>query len=57
MEIKSESDDVDEGVQVRENRPLSAIASSEVYSSRWNSPRIRKRMSAMKSLHKSISSN
>lgn len=55
MEIKTESDDVDEGVQVRENRPLSAITSAESQS-RWNSPRIRKRIGAMKGLHKSISS-
>lgn len=54
MEIKTEADDADEGVQVRENRPLSAISTD--FSSRWNSPRIRKRLNAMRNLHKSVSS-
>lgn len=54
MEIKSEADDVDEGVPMRENRPLSAISNENP--SRWTSPRIRKKLRAMKSFSKSISS-
>jgi transient receptor potential cation channel subfamily A protein 1 len=54
MEIKSEEDDVDEGVSVKEMRPLSALLSENP--SRWNSPRIRKKLRAATSFNKSLSS-
>lgn len=54
MEIKTEADDVDEGVFVKELRPLSALISEN--QSRWNSPRIRKKLRAATSFNKSMSS-
>ncbi|XP_070501676.1 transient receptor potential cation channel subfamily A member 1 [Chironomus tepperi] len=53
MEIKSEADDVDEGVSVKEARPLSAISNENP--SKWTSPRIRKKLRTLKSFSKSIS--
>lgn len=53
MEIKSEADDVDEGVSVKEARPLSAISNDNP--SKWTSPRIRKKLRTLKSFSKSIS--
>lgn len=47
MEIKSEADDVDEGVPLKESRPLSAVSSDNP--TRWMSPRIRKKLRAVKS--------
>lgn len=52
MEIKTEADDVDEGVNPRELRPLSGIVGS---TTRWNSPKIRKKLRAAISFQKSIS--
>lgn len=54
MEIKTEADDIDEGVSVKEMRPLSALLSEN--SSHWNSPRIRKKLRATMSFNKSMSS-
>jgi transient receptor potential cation channel subfamily A member 1 len=54
MEIKTEADDVDEGVSVKELRPLSAMLSENP--SRWNSPRIRKKLRSAMSFNKSLSS-
>lgn len=53
MEIKTEADDVDEGVSVKELRPLSALLSENP--SRWNSPRIRKKLRAASSFSKNMS--
>lgn len=53
MEIKTEADDVDEGVSVKELRPLSALLENQT---KWNSPRIRKKLRASMSFNKSISS-
>jgi hypothetical protein len=52
MEIKSEADDVDEGVPIRENRPLSAVSNENP--TRWTSPRIMKKLRAVKSFSKSF---
>ena len=52
MEIKTEADDVDEGVSVKELRPISALLSKNP--PRWNSPRIRKKLRAAMSFNKSI---
>jgi len=52
MEIKSEADDVDEGVSLKVSRPLSAISNENP--SRWTSPRIRKKLRTLKSFNKSI---
>lgn len=46
MEIKTEADDVDEGVQKSENRVNSA--------SRWTSPRIRKKLQSVRSFSKNF---
>ena len=54
MEIKTEADDVDEGVSVKDLRPLSALLSENT--SRWNSPRIRKKLRATMSFNKSLTS-
>jgi transient receptor potential cation channel subfamily A protein 1 len=51
MEIKSEADDVDEGVSVKEMRPLSALLSENP---RWNSPRIKKKLRAAMSFSKNV---
>lgn len=50
MEIKSEADDVDEGVSTKEMRPISARLSEDP--SRWNSPRIKKKLRAAMSFTK-----
>jgi hypothetical protein len=52
MEIKTEADDVDEGVSIKEMRPLSALLSENA--SRWNSPRIRKKLQAALSFNKNM---
>jgi hypothetical protein len=52
MEIKSEADDVDEGVSIKEVRPLSGIINDNP--SRWTSPRIRKKLRALKGFNKSF---
>lgn len=54
MEIKTEADDVDEGVNVSDLRPLSVIPKVST-SSRWQSPRIRKKLRASMSFNKSFS--
>ncbi|XP_037907934.1 transient receptor potential cation channel subfamily A member 1-like isoform X1 [Hermetia illucens] len=51
MEIKTEADDVDEGVSPSELRPLSAYSTG---TSRWTSPRIRKKLAAALSFNKSM---
>lgn len=53
MEIKTEADDVDEGVSPNELRAPSAIASSSGAASRWTSPRIRKKLKHARSFNKS----
>lgn len=54
MEIKTEADDVDEGVSVKDMRPISALSSENA--SRWNSPRIIKKLRSATSFNKSMSS-
>lgn len=51
MEIKTEADDVDEGVSPNELRAASATTGMAV-TSRWNSPRIRKKLKHAKSFNK-----
>jgi hypothetical protein len=46
MEIKTEADDVDEGVSPNEIRPLLGIAS------KWTSPRVRKKLRSTLSFSK-----
>lgn len=53
MEIKTEADDIDEGVSMKELRPHSAHLSDS--SGHWNSPRIRKKLRAAISFNKSMS--
>lgn len=53
MEIKTEADDVDEGVSVKELRPLSAMLNENP--ARWNSPRIKKKLRTAMSFNKSLS--
>ena len=52
MEIKTEADDVDEGVSVKDMRPLSAMLSDNP--SRWNSPRIKNKLRAAMSFSKNV---
>lgn len=52
MEIKTEADDVDEGVSPNELRAPSATNSTGT-ASRWTSPRIRKKLKHAKSFNKS----
>lgn len=52
MEIKTEADDVDEGVSATDFRATSAIISNS-NASRWSSPRIRKKLKNAKSFNKS----
>ncbi|CRK86167.1 CLUMA_CG000050, isoform A [Clunio marinus] len=52
MEIKTESDDIDEGVSVKELRPINALLSKS--SSKWNSPRNRKKLKAVASFNKNV---
>lgn len=47
MEIKTEADDVDEGVDTSEMRPFRS-------QSRWTSPRIRKKLKAALSFNKNM---
>ncbi|XP_055621544.1 transient receptor potential cation channel subfamily A member 1 isoform X6 [Toxorhynchites rutilus septentrionalis] len=51
MEIKTEADDVDEGVMTTD---LKGIAGSRTTGSRWSSPRIRKKLRAAMSFNKSV---
>lgn len=53
MEIKTEADDIDEGVSPNELRAPSASSSTGGNASRWNSPRIRKKLKHAKSFNKS----
>lgn len=53
MEIKTEADDVDEGVSPTDFRATSAIISNS-NASRWSSPRIRKKLKHAKSFNKSV---
>lgn len=52
MEIKTEADDVDEGVSPNDLRANSA-ASTTGTASRWTSPRIRKKLKHARSFNKS----
>lgn len=52
MEIKTEADDVDEGVSPTELRVSSAVHTAGAQS-RWTSPRIRKKLKHAKSFNKS----
>lgn len=52
MEIKTEADDVDEGVSPNELRATSAVTGTAA-ASRWTSPRIRKKLKHAKSFNKS----
>lgn len=52
MEIKTEADDVDEGVSPNDLRATSAVVSAST-AMRWNSPRIRKKLKHMRSFGKS----
>lgn len=45
MEIKTEADDVDEGVSPNDLNPMSG------HSSKWTSPRIRKKLKSMVSFN------
>uniref|UniRef100_A0A1B0CK24 Transient receptor potential cation channel subfamily A member 1 n=3 Tax=Lutzomyia longipalpis TaxID=7200 RepID=A0A1B0CK24_LUTLO len=54
MEIKTEADDVDEGVPPNDLRPLSAAPFSSVNNSRWTSPRIRKKLRSAISFNKNL---
>ncbi|XP_058459841.1 transient receptor potential cation channel subfamily A member 1 isoform X2 [Malaya genurostris] len=51
MEIKTEADDMDEGVATHDHRGLAALGNA----SRWSSPKIRKKLRAALSFNKSIS--
>lgn len=53
MEIKTEADDIDEGVSPNELRAPSASSSTGGNASRWSSPRIRKKLKHAKSFNKS----
>ncbi|XP_041448534.1 transient receptor potential cation channel subfamily A member 1 isoform X2 [Drosophila obscura] len=52
MEIRTEADDVDEGISPNELR--SVVGSSSVGTNRWNSPRIRNKLRAALSFNKSM---
>lgn len=53
MEIKTEADDVDEGVSPNELRLSSASVNTGSAGSRWTSPKIRKKLKHLKSFSKS----
>ncbi|XP_050093578.1 transient receptor potential cation channel subfamily A member 1 isoform X1 [Anopheles aquasalis] len=53
MEIKTEADDVDEGVPTSDFKGVSGLLSAS-RTSRWSSPRIRKKLGATLSFNKSI---
>jgi transient receptor potential cation channel subfamily A member 1 len=52
MEIKTEADDIDEGVSLKEIRPLSL--QEGLNTSRWNSPAIKKKLRAAVSFNKHL---
>ena len=52
MEIKTEADDVDEGVSPSDLRAPSAVSGSPA-AARWTSPRIRKKLKHARSFNKS----
>ncbi|XP_062543504.1 transient receptor potential cation channel subfamily A member 1 isoform X2 [Armigeres subalbatus] len=54
MEIKTEADDVDEGVASRDFNGIGALRGPGGATSRWSSPRIRKKLRAAMSFNKSI---
>ncbi|XP_055535400.1 transient receptor potential cation channel subfamily A member 1 isoform X2 [Wyeomyia smithii] len=54
MEIKTEADDMDEGVTTNDLRSLAALGSNRGGTLRWSSPRIRKKLHAALSFNKSI---
>lgn len=51
MEIKTEADDVDEGVSPSELRAPSSVSATGT-ATRWTSPRIRKKLKHAKSFNK-----
>jgi transient receptor potential cation channel subfamily A member 1 len=53
MEIKTEADDIDEGVSLKDIRPLSASL-AENHPSRWSSPAIKKKLRAAVSFNKHL---
>lgn len=53
MEIKTEADDVDEGVSPNDLRPTLVANAAIVAAQRWTSPRIRKKLKHAKSFTKS----
>lgn len=53
MEIKTEADDVDEGVSPNDLRASSTVSSTGTTTTRWTSPRIRKKLKHAKSFNKS----
>ena len=56
MEIKTEADDVDEGVSTGDGKGLLTLGCGRMMSgSRWSSPRIRKKLRAAMSFNKSMS--
>ncbi|XP_065074384.1 transient receptor potential cation channel subfamily A member 1 isoform X2 [Ochlerotatus camptorhynchus] len=55
MEIKTEADDVDEGVATSDVKSFGALRGPGGTTSRWSSPRIRKKLRAAISFNKSIS--
>lgn len=55
MEIKTEADDVDEGVATSDVKGVGALRGPNGTTSRWSSPRIRKKLRAAMSFNKSIS--
>ncbi|EDS35492.1 conserved hypothetical protein [Culex quinquefasciatus] len=56
MEIKTEADDVDEGVSTGDGKGLLTMGCGRMMSgSRWSSPRIRKKLRAAMSFNKSMS--
>lgn len=54
MEIKTEADDVDEGVSPYDLKAVSNYGTGPAPGSRWTSPRIRNRLRAALSFNKSI---
>lgn len=52
MEIKTEADDIDEGVSLKDIRPLSI--QDNHHSSRWSSPAIKKKLKAAVSFNKHL---
>lgn len=51
MEIKTEADDVDEGVSPNDLRATSVVSATGI-ATRWMSPRIRKKLKHAKSFNK-----